>query len=267
MDLATIIGLVVAIGGILVGQVLEGGHISSIVQPTAALIVLGGTIGAVMVNYPMDVFLTAVKRTKLIFSRKKPDLAKLIEEVVAYAIEARKNGIIALEQSAQKASDPFLTKAILMAVDGTDSKRMRENLELVISREEEEGEHVAKVYESAGGYSPTIGIIGAVLGLIHVMSNLADVGAVGSGIAVAFVATIYGVATANIFFLPAAGKLKLISREQIVVKELVLEGVLAIQEGMNPKLVRDKLMAFLHEHPKKGSEAAAGAPAAAPARA
>jgi chemotaxis protein MotA len=267
MDLATVIGLVVAIGGILVGQVLEGGHISSIVQPTAALIVLGGTIGAVMVNYPMDVFLTAVKRTKLVFSRKKPDLAKLIEEIVAFATEARKNGIIALEQSAQKASEPFLTKAILMAVDGTDSKRMRDNLELVIGREEEEGEHVAKVYESAGGYAPTIGIIGAVLGLIHVMSNLADVAAVGSGIAVAFVATIYGVATANIFFLPAAGKLKLVAREQIVVKELVLEGVLAIQEGMNPKLVRDKLTAFLHDHGKKGAEAAGGAPAAAPARA
>jgi chemotaxis protein MotA len=147
----------------------------------------------------------------------------------------------------EDSSEPFLRKAMMMAIDGADSKSMRDNLELIIDRAEEDKERLAKVWESAGGFAPTIGIVGAVLGLIHVMQNLADVSQVGSGIAVAFVATIYGVSLANLLFLPVAAKLKLRARSEIILLELMMEGALAIQEGMKPNLVREKLEAFYHE--------------------
>lgn len=244
MDLASVIGLVLGLVAILVGNAIEGGHIGALLQPTAALIVLGGTIGATMLSFPMPVFIKACKSMKTVFAQKKSDPKKLVEEIADYAQKARRDGIIALEQVVQKASHPFLTKALTMAVDGADSKSMRENLELMIEHIAEEGEKPAKVWESAGGYSPTIGIIGAVMGLIHVMQNLSDVGAVGAGIAVAFVATIYGVGAANLVFLPAAGKLKLKHRAEMIEMELMLEGALAIQEGQNPNLIREKLQAF-----------------------
>jgi chemotaxis protein MotA len=251
MDLGSVVGLVCGLAAILVGNAIEGGHIEALLQPTAAMIVLGGTIGATMVSYPMPVFVRACKSMKTVFSEKKREPGKLIEEIVEYAQKARRDGIIALEQMVQKASHPFLTKALTMAVDGADSKSMRENLELMISHMEEEGEMPAKVWESAGGYSPTIGIIGAVMGLIHVMQNLSDVGAVGRGIAVAFVATIYGVGTANLVFLPAAGKLKLKHRADMIGMELMLEGALAIQEGQNPNLIKEKLQAFYSDQESK----------------
>ncbi len=247
MDLASVIGLALGLLAILVGNAIEGGHIGALLQPTAALIVLGGTIGATMLSFPMPVFVKACKAMKLVFSQKKHDPKKLIDEIADYAQKARRDGIIALEQVVQKASHPFLTKALTMAVDGADSKSMRENLELMIGHMSEEGEKPAKVWESAGGYAPTIGIIGAVMGLIHVMQNLSDVGAVGAGIAVAFVATIYGVGSANLVFLPAAGKLKLKHRAEMIEMELMLEGALAIQEGQNPNLIREKLQAFYAE--------------------
>ena len=192
------------------------------------------------------------------------DAAKIIErmsdlkqfDVIRYAQKARKEGIISLEKEVETASDPFLKRALLMAVDGVDSKTIQETLELELSQMEEHGELPAKVYESAGGYSPTIGILGAVLGLIHVMSNLSDVGKVGEGIAVAFVATIYGVGSANIVFLPAAGKLKLKHKSEMVLREMMMHGALAIQEGQNPKLIEEKLSAFLPHKKSKGKDAA-----------
>ncbi|HLK39070.1 MAG TPA: MotA/TolQ/ExbB proton channel family protein, partial [Polyangiaceae bacterium] len=168
-------------------------------------------------------------------------------------------GILALEPLAAKASDPFLRRAIGMAVDGADSAAMRESMEASVSHLEEEGEDVAKVFEAVGGYSPTIGIIGAVLGLIQVMSNLSDIAKVGEGIATAFVATIYGVAIANIIALPMAGKLKIRNREAVALKMLMLEGALAIQQGMNPKLVRERLLASAPHEEKKGAAAPSGA--------
>lgn len=264
MDLATVLGLVVALGLILFGNHLEGGHLSSLIQPTAALIVVGGTVGATMLGFPLSTFIAAVKGLKTIFLYKAPDGHKLVEEILGYAQKARRDGIIALEQDVEKASDPFLRKALTLAVDGSDSKTMREILEVVLQHKEEDGEKVAKVWEAAGGYAPTIGIIGAVMGLIHVMSNLADVNAVGAGIAVAFVATIYGVALANILFLPAANKLKLRSAEGMIAYYVMLEGALAIQEGQNPQAIKDRLESFLpHSDAKKGHAAGAPAPAAA----
>ncbi len=268
MDRGTLIGLGLGFGGILVGNMIEGGRIAQISQPTAAMIVGLGTIGATMIQFPLATFIRACKSIKTVVQEPPNKAEELIEELVKYAAVARKDGILALEPLAAKASDPFLARALGMAVDGADSAAMRESMEASIAHLEEEGEDVAKVFEAAGGYAPTIGIIGAVLGLIQVMSNLSDIAKVGEGIAVAFVATIYGVALANICCLPMAGKLKIRSREAVAHKLLMLEGALAIQQGMNPKLVRERLLAAApHEDKKKGdaapSAAAEGAGAAA----
>lgn len=274
-DLATFAGLLLALGGILGGLLLEGGKIQDVSQLTAAMIVLGGTLGAVMVTTPLPVLLSAVKQLRTIFFEKAeaPDAA--IEEIITYATKARKNGIVALEQDADAVADKFLRKALNLAVDGTDLQVLRKMMELEISLEEHHGEAEAKVFEAAGGYSPTIGIIGAVLGLIQVMKHLEDIKEVGHGIAVAFVATVYGVAVANLFFLPAANKIKARVQNSLQMKELMLEGVIGIVEGLNPKLIRSKLSAYVHEpaagkaakKPKNEKEkTGAAAPEEAPAR-
>lgn len=262
-DLSTPLGLGLALGLILLGNAIEGGHIHAIVQPTAAMIVFGGTIGAVLVTYPLPVFMSGMKAMGRLIGNSGTDARALLDEIIRYAQKARKEGIISLEKEVQNASDPFLKRALLMAVDGIDSKTIQETLELELGQMDEHGELPAKVYESAGGYSPTIGILGAVLGLIHVMSNLSDVSKVGEGIAVAFVATIYGVGSANILFLPAAGKLKLKHKEDMVLREMMMYGALAIQEGQNPKLIEEKLSAFIHDKKAK-SGAAEGAAKNAP---
>jgi len=258
MDKGSVIGLGVGFGGIFIGNMLEGGSIGQIINPIAGLIVLGGTLGATMFQVPFPTFIKAVKSFGSVLNEPTNNNAALVDEIVRYATIARKDGILALESLAPKASDPFLSRALMMAVDGADSTAMRESLEPSISHMEEAGEDLAKVYEAAGGYSPTIGIIGAVLGLIQVMQNLSDIAAVGHGIASAFVATIYGLAFANLIALPAAGKLKLRTRELIGSKELILEGALAIQQGMNPKLIRERLMSFVsHEgHEDKAAQGA-----------
>ena len=263
IDLATLVGLLLAIGGILVGNYLEGGKVSSILQPTAALIVFGGTLGAVFVTYPMPILARGLKAAIQVIGNRSTDARGLLDEIVRYAQKARKEGIISLEGEAQKASDPFLKRAILMAVDGVDSKTMHETLELELQEMDEQGDLSAKVYEAAGGYAPTIGILGAVLGLIHFMQNLSDVAKVGEGIAVAFVATIYGVGSANIVFLPAGGKLKVKHRADMVLREMMMHGAIAIQEGQNPKLIEEKLSAFIHEK-QKAAEPAQAAKKAAP---
>jgi chemotaxis protein MotA len=263
MDIGPFIGLAVALFAILFGNMLEGGHASSIVGGPAALIVLGGTIGACIVQFPLPTCAASLKDAGATFKKAVDDLPKIIDEIAEYANRARRDGILALETVAPNASDPFLAKALLMAVDGADSGTLRSTLEVSITQEEEHGEDSAKVWEAAGGYCPTVGIIGAVLGLIHVMSNLSDIAAVGSGIAAAFVATIYGVAAANIVFLPISGRIKTRVKEGVKRKEMMLVGVLAIQEGMNPKLVRSRLSEFLHDggHGKAGAAGAAKAPA------
>jgi chemotaxis protein MotA len=253
LDVGSILGIVISLSAILLGNVLEGGHLAALFQPTALLIVAGGTVGATMLGLPLPVFLRAVRALRDVFSSApQRDNSVLIEEIVEYAQKARREGIIALERPLEETNEPFLKKALMLAVDGADSKAMRENLDLIIEHYEDDKEQLAKVWESAGGYAPTIGIIGAVLGLIHVMQSLADVSAVGKGIAVAFVATIYGVAFANLLLLPVAAKLKLRLREEVKRLELMMEGALAIQEGMNPSLIREKLSSFSSEEQKKG---------------
>jgi chemotaxis protein MotA len=248
-DLATIGGLVLAVGGIAAGLIMEGGKVHDVAQVTSALIVLGGTIGAVMITTPLPVLIRAVKKTRLIFYAGEESPAEVIEEIIGYATQARRSGIASLESQAEGISDPFLNKALGLAVDGIESGKIRDIMELDIRFLEEQTEEEAKVFEAAGGYAPTIGIIGAVLGLIQVMKNLANIDEVGRGIAVAFVATIYGVASANILFLPAAQKLKARGRAIVQIRELILEGVLSIAAGMNQKLIRMKLEAYLGPKP------------------
>lgn len=253
MDPGIFIGIAVALGCVLLGNALEGGHMSSLLGGPAALIVIGGTIGAVIVQFPLATCRDALKAAGALFKPKTHEPAKILEEIVDFAQRARKDGILSLEKVATDASHPFLTKGILMAVDGSDASSIRSTLEIIISQDEEHAENAAKVFEAGGGYCPTVGIIGAVLGLIHVMSNLADINAVGTGIAAAFVATIYGVAAANIVFLPIAGRIKMIHQKETKLMELMLSGVLAIQEGLNPKLVRERLSGYVASHGKPES--------------
>jgi chemotaxis protein MotA len=208
------------------------------------MIVLGGTIGAVMVTTPLKTLIRAAKYLGTVFFEKEEEPQQVIEEIISYATKARKNSIISLESDLDGIADPFLRKAISLSVDGTDLQELRKMMELDLDLQQRSGESVAKVYECAGGYAPTIGIIGAVLGLIQVMKHLENIEEVGRGIAVAFVATVYGVASANLFFLPAANKIKARLHETLHIKELMLEGVCSIVEGMNPKLIRVKLSAF-----------------------
>lgn len=261
-DLATIGGLVLAVGGILGGLILEKGKIQDVSQITAAIIVLGGTFGAVMVTTPLPVLLRAVKKLGVVFFDRSPAAGALVEEIITYATKARKHGIVALENDAAAAPDPFLRKALNLAVDGTDIQELRKMMELEMSVEEQRGEAEAKVYEAAGGYAPTIGIIGAVLGLIQVMKHLENIAEVGKGIAVAFVATVYGVGLANVFLLPAGNKLRSRLHKAMQTRELILEGVIGIVEGLNPKLIRTKLEAYTGGEPKPSAPRKEEAPAA-----
>ena len=243
-DIATLGGLLLAAGGILGGLLIEGGKLTDITQVTALMIVLGGTIGAVMVTTPLKTLIRAAKYLGTVFFEKGEEPQQVIEEIISYATKARKNSILSLEADLETIADPFLRKAISLSVDGTDLQELRKMMELDLDVQQRSGESVAKVYESAGGYAPTIGIIGAVLGLIQVMKHLENIDEVGRGIAVAFVATVYGVAFANLFFLPAANKIKARLHETQHIKELMLEGVCGMVEGLNPKLIRIKLSAY-----------------------
>ncbi|HUI79913.1 MAG TPA: flagellar motor protein [Bryobacteraceae bacterium] len=266
-DLASIGGLVLALGGILVGLMMDGGKMKDVQQFSAALIVLGGTIGAVMVTTPLKVLLGAAGRLGSVFLESAHSAEALIEEIIGYATQARKQGIVSLEQQAASIADPFLKKALNLAIDGIDLNQLRSIMELEIGLQEHHGEAEAKVFEAAGGYAPTVGIIGAVLGLMQVMKNLANIEEVGHGIATAFVATVYGVAIANLFFLPAANKLKARVKEQVQLRELALEGVLSLVEGLNPKLIRTKLEAYAPHKAAPKKAKAQSAPAAKPAAA
>jgi len=253
MDFGTIIGLVIGFGAVIGGQVLEGGHISAILQPTAAIIVLGGTFGATFSSFPTRDFIKAMKDIKKIFLPGEQDMEQVIRDLASYSEMARRNGLLALQPLINESTgDPFKTKALQLVVDGTDPQQFQDFMEIELASFESHEKTSAEVFEAAGGFSPTIGIIGAVLGLIHVMENLSDPGKLGAGIAVAFVATIYGLVVANIICLPASTKLKKILKQQVLVKTLIIEGLLDIQSGMNPRLIIMKLQGFLAEQHKKG---------------
>ncbi len=247
MDKASWGGVVLGLGGIVGGLLLEGGSISQVLQPTAAMIVFGGTAGAVLLQFPLPVVLSASRRLARVFFQSDRNPGEMVQELVRYANRARREGIVSLDSELEKIKEPFLKKSLTLAVDGTEPQELRTMMELELDNQAEHEEKIPQVFESAGGFSPTIGIIGAVLGLIQVMQHLDKIDEVGRGIAVAFVATIYGVGAANLFLLPAAGKLRIRIREEQVLREMTLEGVVSILEGMNPRMLETKLSGFLGE--------------------
>jgi chemotaxis protein MotA len=245
IDKSTLGGIALALTGIIVGLVLDGGKLAQILQPTAALIVIGGTFGAVMVQFPLKIVLQALVNLKYVFFNAEPESDSLVQNLLRYAYKARRDGILSLDAELAKIQDPFLKESLMLAIDGVNAADLRKMMELQIDYVGEKEERVPKVFEAAGGFAPTIGIIGAILGLIQVMQHLQDINEVGKGIAVAFVATIYGVASANLLFLPLAGKLRIRQRERQIIQEMTLEAVLSIIEEVNPRALELQLRSYI----------------------
>lgn len=254
MDIATIVGIVLSIGSIIGGQALEGGHLSSIMQLTAFIIVAGGTIGACCVQNPLSVVIKSIGSLGMVFGNTPIDTKGTIKLILDLANVSRKQGLLALEGKLKDIKDPFFKKGVQLIVDGTDPKVVHEILEIEVEHHEEAGLKAAKVWEAAGGYAPTVGILGAVLGLIHVMENLADPSKLGGGIAVAFVATVYGVGLANLFFLPFANKIKMKLKEESGARNIIIMGLVGLAQGENPRLLQEKLESFL-PHEERSKEA------------
>ena len=244
LDSSSVGGILLALLGILAGLIIEGGRIDQILQPTAAMIVFGGTFGAVLLQYPLATVLEAVRRLARVFLHKKNSGQAALQQIVGFANKARRSGIVSLDADLESIQDPFLRQAVMLAVDGTEPTELRAIMEIQLENQSESEEKIPAVFESAGGFSPTIGIIGAIIGLIQVMQHLSHINEVGRGIAVAFVATIYGVAAANLLFLPVAGKLRIRVREEQRLKEMAIEGVISILEGMNPHILEVKLKTY-----------------------
>ncbi|MFD0696286.1 flagellar motor protein [Paenibacillus sp. GCM10027628] len=251
MDLTTVLGLVLGLAGLIGGYMWDGGHIGSLIIPSAMLIVFGGTFGAVAVSFPGSILTKIPKALSIAFKQEKRDSASTINEIVDMATVARREGVLALEQRAQEHPNPFLKDGLLMVVDGTDPELTRQILELEMDAIEHQVDHMAKIFEAGGGYAPTMGIIGTVMGLIHVLGNLENPSTLGPAIAVAFTATLYGVMSANLIYLPISSKIKLRGKEMISEMELMLEGILALQAGENPQLIKKKLTSFLHDKSTK----------------
>lgn len=245
MDLSSIIGIVVGFGMLLVAFVLEGGEIGALFAPTAAMIVFGGTIGAVMTSFTMSEIKQIPQLFKIMMTEKKYEVNELISILCGFAEKARREGLLSLERETANIDDEFLRQGIQLVVDGTDPALVRDILETQIDFTDQRHKTGADIFESAGGYSPTMGIIGTVMGLVHVLSNLSDPDKLGPSIAVAFIATLYGVAFANLLWLPMGHKLKLKSKQERFMREIALEGILSIQAGDNPSIVKEKLRAFL----------------------
>lgn len=245
MDIFAALGTILGVGFILTAQAMEGGNVTQLLQLTAGMIVFGGTFGATFASFPIPDLKIAAGMVKDVWFPPKVDFDSLIAEIVGFATKARKEGVIVLEKEAKNASDALLTMGLETVADGADPSLVQGMLENQIGQLEEKVEKGSKVYESAGAYSPTLGIIGAVLGLIQVMQNLSDPSKLGSGIAVAFVATVYGLFAANLVLLPMSSRIKFNYKKVFVAKEIILEGVLAIQAGESPALIERKLQSFI----------------------
>lgn len=245
IDFLTILGLIIGVSAILIGQQLEGGKLSTLINGPAALIVIGGTVGAVMLQSPIAVFIRSIKMLGWTISTPQFDTEAVIQKIIKWSNIARREGLLGLENLEDQEQDPFSKKGLQLLIDGSEPETIRKIMEVDIHTRESFDIQAARVFESMGGYSPTIGIIGAVLGLIQVMGNLSDPSKLGGGIAVAFVATIYGVALANLVLLPIANKLKSIVITDAHYSEMIVEGLVSIAEGENPRNIETKLLGFL----------------------
>ncbi len=244
MDFLSIIGIIVGIGMVLVGQSLDGGHLATLLNGPALLIVLGGSTGAILLQSPVPTFIRAIKLAKWVFAPPSNQVDESIKRLMHWSSVARKEGLLALEALVEKEPDMFIRKGMQLLVDGNEPDVIRETMEIELITKEDNDIQAARVFDSMGAYTPTLGILGAVMGLIHVMGNLAEPDKLGSGIAVAFVATIYGVGFANLVFLPMGNKLKAIIKKEAQFREMLIEGIVAIAEGENPRAMQGRLSGF-----------------------
>jgi len=251
MDLIALIGLIIGIGAIVAGNIAEGGTTAHLVQVAAAIIVFGGTFGATILSFPFKDIITAILSLKFIFFNRKVNFNDTIETILDLLVIARKKGLLALQQEFDRIDDPFLKRGLTYVIDGLSPSIIKDSLYQEIYTYEDIIRRAAKVYDSAGGYAPTIGIIGAILGLIHVLKNVADPSKIGAGIATAFVATIYGVGSANLIFIPMAKRIINKLENEILLMELMVEGILGIESGMNPYFLRAKLEAYITDKQKE----------------
>jgi chemotaxis protein MotA len=247
MDFVSLAGLLLGLAAIVLGHMFEGGHISSLLQPTAFFIVVGGTVGAVMLQSPWSTFKTGVRLALWAFRPPIEPLDALITQIVTWSGTARKEGLLALENKLGTLPDPFMRKGLQLLVDGVEPDRLRDVMEVEIGAWEHEMKQAARIWDAAGGYAPTIGIIGAVMGLIHVMENLSDPSKLGAGIAVAFVATIYGVGSANLIFLPIGKKIAANIARMVATKEMIIDGLVGIAHGDNPRIIESRLQGYISQ--------------------
>ncbi len=244
MDWASLAGILVAFSGLFAGQIIEGAHLSSLLQPTAFLIVFCGTVGAVLLQSRLNTFVRGMRMLRDIVKVPVDDQKKLVRDALSWNMSARREGMLSLERYLRLYKDPFIAKGLRMVIDGVDASRIKEILEVDIDAYESVQLQAVRVWESAGGYAPTIGILGAVLGLIHVMENLSDPAKLGGGIAVAFVATIYGVGLANLFFLPIAHKLKEIVASEVQKQEMLADIFYFIAAGESSRVIEERVVNY-----------------------
>jgi chemotaxis protein MotA len=245
IDIATVLGIVVAFGALIAGILLEGGNLMSYVGLSAAVIIFGGTIGATMVSFPMSSLVLLPRLLIIAFTEQKHDIPEMIKTLVGYSERARREGILCLEAELAGTTDEFLKSGLQLVIDGTDPALVRDTLETKIAFIAERHHQGASVVEAAGGYAPTMGIVGTVLGLINVLSNITNAAELAGAIALAFIATLYGIASANLLWLPLAAKLKAKHENEKLIKHIIMEGILSLQSGDNPRIVEQKLKAFL----------------------
>lgn len=251
LDRSTVLGALLAISGVVAGLVLDGGSVKQVLQPSAALIVIAGTLGAVLIQFPMEMVAETFRLLPCVLLERGPACAEVLDEIVAYCAKARRHGILRIESQVNELEDPFLRKALTFAVDGAQTQTMRESMELELDLLDEREHGAVKVLETAGGFAPTLGIVGAVLGLIQVMQRMDNVAEIGKGIAVAFVSTLYGLGLANLFLLPLAGKLRIRFRQRQLVREMTLEAVSSLMEGVGPRAMKEKLECYIAEYKAK----------------
>ncbi len=256
MDRLSVIGFIMAIAALIGGSILKGSGVAALWSPAAFVIVLVGTVAAIFVQTPTDVFKRAMKIVKWVFKPPVEDLEALIASIIRWSQVARKEGLLGLESIVEETADPFTKKGLQMLVDGNDPETIRSVLEVELTVKEQGDTAAAKVFEAMGIYAPTLGIIGAVLGLMAVMKNLADPSKLGAGIAAAFVATIYGIASANLFFLPMGNKLKSVIGRQVQAQEILIEGFTSIANGENPRNIEAKLQGYLNKPEEEKADGA-----------
>lgn len=255
MDIVSLIGLVIGLGSLIVGFVLEGGHVGALLQPTAAIIVLGGTLGATILSFDASVIFKIPKLIGMVFFHKKENREEVMDILLGLSQIARKEGLLALESAIQKSeADDFIKSGLRLVVDGVDPEGLQHTLETRIQNMEERHEKGISVFEQMGGYSPTMGVVGTVMGMVHVLGNMSDAAGLGAQVGVAFIATLYGVGTANVLWLPIASKLKQINNEEVLTKYMMLEGVMMIQNGSNPTYMKEQLKGYLDHAPEEKGE-------------